>query len=273
MWVVVNQHPDGLSHRLPTVPRSLRIALLTAPTALSVTALGLPQAVAATQPSVGGALVSVSPTGEVSLQQVQTITRKKPRVPTEDQKLDAFFAAGYDYEDAELLANFWDGGITAYEAKIAAGAKVLANDPKAPVPVLPDETAWDVSDEVAHRAYWNNGYNIEEALLLAEAWEMEDADPSDIKSTAGRKILAGIELPVAPLPDEPGTEQPGTPDPEEPVGEPTDGALDAFFAAGYDYDDALELARVWGLSEDDASEVKITAGRKILAGIELPVEP
>ncbi len=47
-------------------------------------------------------------------------------------------------------------------------------------------------------------------------------------------------------------------------------AVDAFFAAGHDYDDAVALAAVWNV---DPFEAKVTAGQRILAGETLPVAP
>lgn len=49
--------------------------------------------------------------------------------------------------------------------------------------------------------------------------------------------------------------------------------LDAYFAAGYDYDDALELAQIWKSAEDDVAKVKAEAGRRLLAGETLPIPP
>lgn len=46
----------------------------------------------------------------------------------------------------------------------------------------------------------------------------------------------------------------------------------AYFKAGYDYDDAVALARLWK-SKDDIGLVKAEAGRRLLAGETLPIKP
>ncbi len=42
-----------------------------------------------------------------------------------------------------------------------------------------------------------------------------------------------------------------------------------FLNAGYDYDDAVALGKLW--NNDDVADVKATAGRKLLAGETLPI--
>ena len=51
-----------------------------------------------------------------------------------------------------------------------------------------------------------------------------------------------------------------------------DQALSAYFAAGYDYNDALALAQLWHMS-GDPSAIKAEAGRRLLAGQALPFKP
>ena len=47
--------------------------------------------------------------------------------------------------------------------------------------------------------------------------------------------------------------------------------LRAYFAAGYDYDDAVKLARIWKLS--DPGDAKVKGGKLLLAGKKLPIKP
>jgi hypothetical protein len=47
--------------------------------------------------------------------------------------------------------------------------------------------------------------------------------------------------------------------------------IDAFFAAGYDYNDAVKLARLW--KSKDAYQAKIEGGKRLLAGQTLPIRP
>jgi len=48
--------------------------------------------------------------------------------------------------------------------------------------------------------------------------------------------------------------------------------LDAYFAAGYGYADALQLAKLWN-STAEVGQVKAEAGRRLLAGETLPIVP
>ncbi|MFG1608381.1 hypothetical protein [Actinoplanes sp. NPDC049265] len=45
--------------------------------------------------------------------------------------------------------------------------------------------------------------------------------------------------------------------------------LDAFFNAGYEWDDAVKLARLWKI--EDPTNAKIEAGRRLIAGQHLPL--
>ena len=47
--------------------------------------------------------------------------------------------------------------------------------------------------------------------------------------------------------------------------------MDAFFAAGYDYDDAVQLAKLW--KKADAYQAKVEGGKRLLAGETLPIKP
>lgn len=247
---------DGSPSRLFSVPRSVRFAVLAAPAALSVSPLGLPQATAApAEPSSlaqPAAAASTSPEIEAGQQAVQ-VTQARP---SRQQRLAAFARAGYDYDDAEVLARYWNGDMTPFDAKLAAGGKLLAGDPKAPVPIEPDQSPWDVDGDVARVAYFNNGYGYTEAVKLAELWEITGPESlSEVKATAGRKIMAGVS--------------PFGEDPEFSNDELI--AAEAFLDAGYDYADAERLARIWEI-EDDVWSAKVIAGNKILAGLEVPLD-
>jgi hypothetical protein len=110
-------------------------------------------------------------------------------------------------------------------------------------------------------AYDRAGYGYDDAVQLAAIWHTS-VNVGFVKAEAGRQLLAGRTLPVAPHAD-----------PSEPSGSATPdrgaaAALDAFAAAGYSYDDAVRLAEVWKLS--DPGDAKIMAGKKIEAGQPLP---
>jgi hypothetical protein len=84
------------------------------------------------------------------------------------------------------------------------------------------------------------------------------ADPSDAKVAGGKKLEAGQTLPFPPKP-------------ANVAAAKDSAAIDKFFAAGYTYDDAVKLAKLWKLSSP--SDAKIAAGKKLLAGQTLPIKP
>ncbi|BAL90991.1 hypothetical protein AMIS_57710 [Actinoplanes missouriensis 431] len=133
---------------------------------------------------------------------------------------------------------------------------VPSADPSAGAPL-------EVEKELLERwdAFFNAGYSYNEAVELAKLWKMSPENIGAVKAEAGRRLLAGETLPVEAKPDPDVTEAP-TPDPE------TTKRLDAYFAAGYDWDDAEQLAKLWKLG--DPYDAKVEAGKRLLAGKKLP---
>ncbi len=129
-----------------------------------------------------------------------------------------------------------------------------------PEPVAEPVAAPVPADDAARQTYFAAGHTYDDAVVLGAQWNL---DPFEAKAEAGRKLAAGQTLPLAP----------GSSPVAEPAPVADDGsaaAVDAFFAAGHDYDDALALAAVWNV---DPFEAKVTAGQRILAGETLPVAP
>ena len=56
-----------------------------------------------------------------------------------------------------------------------------------------------------------------------------------------------------------------------PTSETRSAALDAYFAAGYNYNAAVTLGTIW--HETDILQIKTEAGQKLLDGQTLPVAP
>ena len=166
----------------------LGYSLMALPAVAAVGAVAVPQAEAATRfvDSTGVVERSASPG---STQAAVTALA----APTRAQKLKAFFAAGYDYDDAVMLARYWANGTTPFRAKVRTGGLII-NPGKFGVPFGPKATPWTVSSEVAFGAYFNHGYDATEAALLAKQWHMTNL--SNVKTRAGRKLLAGIQLPL-----------------------------------------------------------------------------
>jgi hypothetical protein len=214
--------------------------------------------------------------------------------PPEDKAVAAFFAAGYDYNDAVQLAKIWHDTQT-YQAKVQGGQKLENGEPLpfppsgntsqgSPTPtsvtlsqkkalaaamkdgqVKPgaDPTALATPDgggagmtsqSLALTAYFNAGYDYNDAVKLSQIWH--ESDIGQVKADAGQKLLSGDTLPVAPS---------GTP------ASPEDKAVTAFFAGGYDYTDAVKLGKLW--HETDTYQVKVEAGQKLENGGTLPIPP
>src|SRR5690349_14623598 len=110
------------------------------------------------------------------------------------ERADAFWGAGYWMEDAFALADLWH--VDVLEAKGRAGQMLLDGQP---VPVAPgssvDMTDPDVIAGLELTAYWDAGYNAEEAAELAALWNVEVIEA---KQMAGRMLRAGEALPIGP---------------------------------------------------------------------------
>jgi hypothetical protein len=210
-------------------------------------------------------------------------------IPPPNKDVEAFFNAGYDYNDAVTLAGLWHTA-DAYHAKIKAG-KTIENGGSLPIrPSGPSDatTSSSVSGARASKlaakrmliisgkkvtakpgkifgaasagnamspaltAYFNAGYDYNDAQQLASAWHETDID--HVKAQAGQQLLDGDKLPVPPS---------GPPAP------PTNLAVSTFFADGYDINDAIKLASLWNVSTYHA---KIEGGKKLENGESLPIQ-
>ncbi|WP_432483043.1 hypothetical protein [Kineococcus esterisolvens] len=247
---------------------SRRRALLVAPaTAAAVGAVGVaswtgwprPGSPAVSPAAVGapsartGAAPTAEPGGQEARQEAARAAVERARA------LEAYFAAGYDYDDAVELSKAWN--VEPGEAKATAGADLLAGRP---VPLEPSGEPYVVEPTDPELvAYFGAGYGYADAVELGRLWNVE---PAEAKTTAGAHLLAGEGLPFEPV------EQPVEQPAEQPAVPADDRApqRDAFFAAGYDYDDAVELGEAWNV---DAWEAKALAGERLLAGGTLPVQP
>jgi hypothetical protein len=138
-----------------------------------------------------------------------------------------------------------------------------ANDTFAPAAASATPSASPSEQELRKRwdAYFAAGYGYHEALELAKIWNSKDGVGA-VKAEAGRRLLAGETLPIQPGPRDPASGGAGSPE---------EAQLDAFFAAGYTYDDAVKLAELWKMS--DPYRAKVEGGKKLLAGETLPIRP
>jgi hypothetical protein len=191
------------------------------------------------QKLIKGETLPIQPSGE-------------PATPQE-LAMDAFWNAGYDYADAQQLAQIWnETDIT--QVKAEAGQK-LEDGQTLPIqpsggPVTPVSNA----DAAAVNAFFDAGYTYDDAVTLAQTWNTADAYHAKIEG--GQKIEAGQTLPI------------------QPGGAPASAdnkALDAYFAAGYNYQDAQQLGQLW--HQTDTNQVKVEAGQKLENGQTLPIQP
>jgi len=144
------------------------------------------------------------------------------------------------------------------------GTAAPAGGPASPGPsVAASYSQADLEKDWA--AYFAAGYGYDDAVRLAALWHTNQ-NIGLVKAEAGRRLLAGETLPIPPQRPTPNVySQPG------PGASADAAALQAFFDAGYVWDDAVQLAALWKMS--DPSQAKITAGQKLEAGQKLPIEP
>jgi hypothetical protein len=168
--------------------------------------------------------------------------------------MEAFWNAGYDYTDAQTLAQMWNETDLA-QVKAEAGTKLESGQT---LPIQPSGgkviAPADNAETDAVNAFFAAGYTYADAQQLAQTWNT--ADPYHAKIEGGQKLEQGQTLPIPPS---------GTSESD------TQKAIDAFFAAGYDYADAQQLATMW--HETDITQVKAEAGQKLENGQTLPVSP
>jgi hypothetical protein len=171
----------------------------------------------------------------------------------------AYFAAGYDYDDAVKLSELWHVKAPIGNVKAAAGLRLLAGE-TLPFPATPNDPEPTVSVDPALQkqldAFFGAGYTWDEAEELAKLWHI--SDPGEAKYAAGKKLLAGETLPVKPKP-------------ANVAAAKEQKRVDAFFNKGYDVDDAIKLAKIWHLKT--AYDAKVEGGKRILAGQSLPIKP
>ena len=106
------------------------------------------------------------------------------------ERADAFWGAGYVMEDADALATLWH--VDLLEAKGRAGQLLIDGQP---VPVAPgsslDLTDPDTIAGLDLMAYWDAGYNAEEAAALAALWNVDIGEAkADRRPHAPRRAAA-----------------------------------------------------------------------------------
>ncbi|BCY12937.1 hypothetical protein [Actinoplanes sp. L3-i22] len=164
---------------------------------------------------------------------------------------DAYGQAGYGYDEALALAKLWNMPTSDIGAvKGEAGRRLLAGQT---LPIKPAQVE-AVPDSVTE--FFSAGYGYDDAVKLAKLWHLKT--PYDAKVAGGKKLLAGQHLPFKPNPATAQENREGI-------------QVDAFFAKGYNYDDAVKLAKLWKLKTP--YDAKVAGGKQLLAGQTLPIKP
>lgn len=154
-------------------------------------------------------------------------------------------------------------------AAIAAGRTATDDAPDAALTggTVAPEPVEDEAAAAAYDAFWAAGYTADDLVALAALWQL---DQSETKVAAGRMLLAGEALPIAPgsspvtETDSAGTDWSTLPDGY------TREQYEAFWGAGYTAQDLAALSALW---QTDAIQTKSTAGQMILDGQTVPVAP
>ncbi|MBF5082165.1 hypothetical protein [Quadrisphaera sp. INWT6] len=176
----------------------------------------------------------------------------EPAVAWNQDDVDAFYGAGYTYADAVALAELWRHPGDATYAKVTGGADLRSGTS---LPVLPGSTPDLIGQDPAWGAFTSAGHDVEDALELARVWAMPSGYSAALK--AGRELTAGLELPE-PMPSAVSDVQDGR-------------ARQAWVAAGYDDQDAQELAELWALGTPD--QAVLAGGYNLQGGQTVPVQP
>lgn len=190
---------------------------------------------------------------------------------SDNQALAEYFADGYDVNNATALASLWHQTDLSL-VKVKAGTLLLQGSA---LPVIPNgtpESADQKQQDQDLNAFFAAGYDYNDALTLRQLWN--ETDVVQVKADAGKMLLAGQTLPIKPTPVTSPTATPGAGDPaaSNPAADPAqESELNAYFGAGYNYDDAIQLGKLW--NQTDVLQIKTEAGQKLLAGQTLPVAP
>jgi hypothetical protein len=213
-------------------------------------------AIAGAQPPTPTASAAVLPAALPAALPVQRAAADTSNSGTSDDVfVQAFLDAGYTADDAAALAKQWNNGLTAVQAKVKAG-KYLEDGVALKASPLADPHAADgLSDDQLVDVFVNFGYDLVEGQTLAEHWNV---DVTRAKVRAARELKAVGVLPFV----EPQSEW---------ASQGEEDSFGAFFKAGFDYDDAVALAKFWGLGQP--ADAKMKAGALLLRGQQLPTVP
>ncbi len=174
--------------------------------------------------------------------------------PSDETLVQAFIDAGYTFDDAVVLSESWGIG-DVFQTKVKAGSFLVDGVTLADSPFADPSADDGYSSDELSIFFRSSGYTYEDAETLAWSWGV---GIDEAKAKAGSELKTVGVLPFV--------------DPAPVDVSPVDrDRMDAFFAAGFDYDDAVVLAEHWGLGSP--ADAKLKAGSLLLADELLPELP
>jgi hypothetical protein len=182
-------------------------------------------------------------------------TDRPATTPTADDTfVQAYIDAGYSFDDAVALAQLWGTDQDTYQIKVKAGRFLKDGVALKASPLADPRAADGYSDGELVELFLNLGYDFQDAQLLADKW---DVGVGEAKTRAGRELKTVGVLPFV--------------DPSAFASSDEEAAFGAFFDSGLDYDDAVALAKFWGLGQP--ADAKVKAGNLVRAHQPLPAVP
>lgn len=207
----------------------------------------------------------------------------QPDAATVAARIDAELA-GCTQREGSVLAfrrggRFIAAGLATGVLAIGGAGAAAAADPYSPVARALESAAeaigldWSPMPDGFTReqfdALQESEYSYDDIEALGTLWNTDDIET---KARLGQLLLDGQAAPVPP--GGAGWLSAADPDPDEGWegwdGEFTQEQYDAYFDAGYTYEDGLALGELWGL---DYVEVKTRAGQTLIEGRTLPIAP
>jgi hypothetical protein len=162
-------------------------------------------------------------------------------------------------------------GVVAVGLSVAGAGAAMAVAPASPVSRVVAGALADAGvdwsfmpsgyTQAQYEAFWGAGHTVEDVETLSALWNL---DATETKAKAGQLLIDGEALPLE------GTRTPIELDDAGAAPVEGDDPRDAFWDAGYTYEDAVALSELWST---DVYETKAQAGQKLLDGEELPIAP
>ncbi|MCB1178945.1 MAG: hypothetical protein KDK36_15275 [Leptospiraceae bacterium] len=199
---------------------------------------------------VSTALIAIVPPLVNSPLNADTLVQNKSKKETrEDRQFRAYSNSKYNYEDAEVLAEFW-GLPDPWDAKLKIGSLILRGKDSNLKNIVSKNRKKKKNDQESQiNAFSSSKYNYDDAEQLSYFWGL--SSPWDAKLKIGSLILSKNETVI-----------------ERALTEKKDHdrQFETYSNSKFSYDDAVLLAEFWGLS--DPWDAKLKIGKNIINGNE-----